>query len=120
MLQGLLHTEYAKGAMSMTAYSRNPAILDIMDRNLQNTYPLNNDESTKAIALSMPHSVDVADVTYHLGRYGEEGLYGSNDPARRHFRMSKLPFFQQYPQLSSKSNALVIAGNISGACEDSI
>lgn len=92
----------------VTAYSRNPSIPSLMQACYEQTFPLYVDDSLRAVSLEMPGAQDIDGVTYHVNRYGDDGLYGVNDPADRSLRNEEMPFKEKYTGLSHPGTALVI------------
>jgi hypothetical protein len=51
-------------------------------------------------------------VAYHLNRYGDEGLFGGEDPAIRQFDSQHGRLIDEFTRLASVRNALVIAAKV--------
>lgn len=74
--------------------------------------PIDTDDELRAMALQMPHASLRGSVVYHLGRYGEDGLFHGADPADQPFRYGEVSLKQQFQELASVRNALVVAARI--------
>ena len=74
----------------------------------EQTFPLRQEEQLRSISLLMPNAQDIDAVTYHVNRYGKEGLYGTHDPAERSLRGELVPFKEKYPELAHPGTSLVI------------
>ncbi len=96
-------------ATFLMAYSRNPAIHRLFEQYHHAPYPHQNSNPKLVEAVAeMPNASIVDGVAYHLNRYGENGLYGVNDPADRIDRTTGLKFKERYPGLQHKGTALVL------------
>lgn len=74
-------------------------------------YPLVNNDELRGIAASMAHATH-SDAMYHLGRYGESGLYVGEDPADNPLTLGGTPLKQQFSGLNCARNALIVAAKI--------
>jgi len=106
----------------VTAYTRNPATVGLMNSVLIYLSPVSNTILMAPYAAEMPHAEEVAFRTYaHLNRYGDNGLYGHHDPADLPYGQAFATLKEQYPVLQHPGNALVLAGARQGsALEQSI
>lgn len=97
----------------LTTYTRNPSVLRMIRAVSSSVYPLDDELELQAMAAAMDHaSLDSSTgVTYHLHRYGEEGLFKGFDPAERSCE-SSMPLKQRFTGLMSVRNALVVAARI--------
>lgn len=64
------------------------------------------------LAGSMNGAEFVDGVAYHVGRYGQEGLYGVSDPANRNLRGDNISLKERFPELSNPGSALVLASKV--------
>ena len=51
-------------------------------------------------------------VAHHIGRYGQNGLYGANDPASRCLRGDDIALKERFSKLSDPGSALVLAAKV--------
>lgn len=93
----------------VTSYSRNPSILKLMQTCYQQTFPLHDDEELHELTLLMPGAESINGVTYHVNRYGDDGLYGINDPADRPLKGDDMPLKEKFDELQHPGTALIIA-----------
>lgn len=100
------------GRYEMIACSRSPKIAKLLNKISTEVVPLDADTRLHELAVSMPYATDVDGVAYHLGRYGEEGLYAEDDPAMHPIRHGDSVFAHLYPELQDVRNALVMASRI--------
>jgi hypothetical protein len=96
----------------LTTYTRNPVVLQMIDRTASATYPLVDDAELCQLAQTMPHAVQSGDATYHKDRYGEQGLFRGNDPATLNIATPPLPLKERFIELSSVRNALVVVARL--------
>lgn len=124
---GIMHPSYQSGGLmprllasqswrlerdEVVAYTRNPKIAQLLRRMSTEVVPFDNDPSLHELALSMPSAQEIDGVVYHIGRYGEGGLYGDEDPAMLPVQKGGLPFKQQFQELQDVRNTLVIAARL--------
>jgi len=95
----------------LTAYTRNPSTVGLLNR-YNGTFPLNRDEELALMAENMNGAELVDGVAYHIGRYGQDGLYGVNDPANRSLKGDNTPLKERFPKLSDPGSALVLAAKV--------
>lgn len=96
----------------ITTYTRNPAILRMIQSQSSSIYPLDlHDPELPTLALQMPHA-EQRDVTYHLRRYDNEGLFGGSDPAEQ--SINDVPLRERFIELKSVRSALVVAARVGG------
>lgn len=95
----------------LTAYTRNPSTVGLLNR-YNGTFPLNRDEELALMAENMNGAELVDGVAYHIGRYGQDGLYGVNDPANRSLKGDNMPLRERFPKLSDPGSALVLAARV--------
>lgn len=95
----------------VTTYTRNPNVLRMIAKISHEIYPIINDDALRNIALQMDHA-SLHDVTYHIQRYGADGLFGDGDPADRPFTTDGIPLKQQFIELTNIRNALVVAARV--------
>lgn len=95
----------------LTAYIRNPSTVGILNR-YNGAFPLNTDKELELLAGSMNGAEFVDGVAYHVGRYGQEGLYGISDPANRSLRGDNISLKKRFPELSNPGSALVLASKV--------
>ena len=111
MLQSYLKPGH--DAAFITAYSRNPAVFRLFEKHHHASYPKHQtDAELASIAAEMPNATIVNNVTYHINRYGADGLYGNNDPAERIDKTTGRPYKETYPLLDDPGTALVLAARI--------
>lgn len=94
----------------VATYTRNPSVIRMIQRqqSVEQVYPLDNADGLKQIAIQMPFAKEGDDgVMYHIGRYGEDGLYGANDPATH---PDNKEFLEKFRQLKVIGNALIVIG----------
>lgn len=95
----------------LTDYTRNPSTVGLLNR-YNGTFPLNRDEELALMAENMNCAELVDGVAYHIGRYGQDGLYGVNDPANRSLKGDNMPLRERFPKLSDPGSALVLAARV--------
>lgn len=95
----------------LTAYTRNPYTVGILNQ-YNGTFPVNSSEKLKSIAGDMEGSELIDGVAYHIGRYGQNGLYGANDPAGRCLRGDDIALKERFSKLSDPGSALVLAAKV--------
>lgn len=92
----------------LTTYTRNPSILRMVQTVSESVYPLNPDDAElHELARRVEHASQ-RDVVYHIDRYGPGGLFGDGDPADRPLHPGGRPLKQQFSELTSVRNALVV------------
>lgn len=91
----------------LATYTRNPAIIKMMQRQSDEIYPLHDDASLRMMALNMDDASEL-DVVYHIDRYGEQGLFVGEDPACRPAEDGDRALKQRFDGLMSVRNALII------------
>lgn len=124
---GIIHPSYQSGGLmpkllasqswrlerdEVVAYTRNPKIAQLLRRMGTEVVPFDNDDALHELALSMPSAQEIDGVVYHIGRYGEDGLYGDEDPATLPMQRDGIPFMQQFQELQDVRNTLVIAARL--------
>lgn len=73
-------------------------------------YPLtHHNDDTATTAQTMPFAETINGVTYHINRYGDNGLYGINDPAERPLRNDTIALKDRFHGLRHPGTALVVA-----------
>ena len=85
----------------LTAYTRNPAILRILGTVARQTDVL------LQLSSPLPHTTLHEGITYHLDRYGPNGLYGRDDPADREYNDRVLK--ERCILLAEPGNALAVS-----------
>jgi hypothetical protein len=96
----------------MTAYTRNPSLLRLLER-VSGVEEILLHDNPEEIAETLDHaSVGHDGHVYHVGRYGPDGLYGSFDPATRIYSTTAL--LNQCVLLSDKNNALAVSVPLQG------
>jgi len=75
-------------------------------------YPASDDEELKELAGKMEHATQISGVTYHIDRYGPDGLFGDDDPAERSYLKRGPALKVMYRQLESVSNALIVTARV--------
>lgn len=95
----------------LTAYTRNPYTVGILNQ-YNGTFPVNSSEELKSIAGDMEGSELIDGVAYHIGRYGQNGLYGANDPAGRCLRGDDIALKERFSKLSDPGSALILAAKV--------
>ena len=98
----------------ITSYTRNPAMLMCIAHYALDgqAYPVNIPEELIDLASEMPHAnVDDDNIGYHIGRYGDTGLYGGFDPADRLYANGQI-FKERFPGLQDIGNALVVVAKM--------
>src|SRR5688572_1011755 len=96
----------------MTAYTRNPALIKMMSGVAISLYPLDNDRSLQEMASYMPHATVQGDATYHIDRYGNDGLFQGSDPAKNRLATAPQTLVERFTELKNIRTALVIASRI--------
>lgn len=96
----------------LTTYTRNPSVIQMLQRVCDVVYPLHGDDRLRGLALDMRHASPRGAAVYHLDRYGEDGLFGDNDPADRRLRGGACSLKEHFMGLQSVRNALIIAARI--------
>lgn len=86
----------------LTAYTRNPGVLRILGK-----VGCVNDILDQKPAIDMPYAIEYEGVTYHIGRYGPNGLYGEEDPADR--MINGVVLKERCKLLVNPNNALALA-----------
>ena len=95
----------------ITAYTRNPSTVGIL-HHFGGAYPLNSDHELISVANAMPEASEINGTVYHIGRYGNKGLYGGYDPADRSLRGDRIPMKERFSELKNKGSALIVASRI--------
>ena len=95
----------------LTAYTRNPSTVGLLNH-YNGAFPLNRDEELALMAENMNGAELVDGVAYHIGRYGQDGLYGVNDPANRSLKGDGMSLKERFPRLSDPGSALVLAAKV--------
>ena len=90
----------------LATYTRNPAILKMIRHVCTDIFPLSAHELLRSYAASLPHVTMINDITYHIDRYGSDGLFKGFDPADNVLDSSSLK--NQFPILQSIRHALAI------------
>lgn len=96
----------------LSTYTRNPAILKMLARKTSALYPVDHSDELRCLAQSMPYATSQDGVAYHVNRYGQNGLFGGDDPADQAFSATNLSLKQQFPLLRSVRNALIITAKV--------
>ncbi|MFZ1316855.1 MAG: hypothetical protein WAQ26_00240 [Candidatus Saccharimonas aalborgensis] len=96
----------------LTTYTRNPAILRMMRHVTSSLAPLDDDHELMALAAAQPHASLRGNVTYHMNRYSEAGLFQGDDPADRPVTKGGVSLKEQFPALQSVRHALVVAARV--------
>lgn len=108
-LELLKHFLYTEKPEYLGAYTRNPGVVRLMSK------------AACADALSpqfhnlsiqMPNSTPIDGKSYHIGRYGPNGLYGGKDPALGCYNGT--PLVRSCPMLHDPNNALAILVPVNG------
>ena len=108
MLRALIN-EYSPEYL--TTYTRNPAVIKMIQRESSALYPLVDEEELRSMAAAMAHAT-YTDAVYHEDRYGKEGLFIGEDPASKSLVPGKATLIQQFPGLVSSRNALILAARV--------
>ncbi len=109
----LMHLVEQQKPEILTTYTRNPHVIRMLARVCDTIYPLVGDENLRDLALKMEHA-SLADVAYHIDRYGEDGLFRGEDPADRPLIVGDAPLKKRFTGLVSVRNALVVAARVRG------
>lgn len=97
----------------LTTYTRNPAVLRMIQHVARDIYPKTTAIDLQNVAVQMPHTyLDEDGSTYHFNRYDEGGLYLTDDPADRPLIDSGISLKEQFPRLDNICHALVVAARI--------
>ena len=94
----------------LTAYTRNPSILRVLEDVSHTDDVLARDPERVAEQLS--YATVHNDIVYHLDRYGPNGLYGLFDPASRVYNGQILR--ERCELLDNPNNALAVAVHLKG------
>lgn len=90
----------------IATYTRNPAVLKMVSYVASKVFPLDEDPVLRDIARRMDNSTLIDGVAYHVGRYGNEGLYGEGyDPAADDLA-------HRFSSLKDIGNSLVVAADV--------
>ena len=95
----------------LAAYTRNPAIIKIIQNESSAVYPLVDDVELHGMATSMSDATYI-DALYHVNRYGEEGLFVGEDPADNPLESGGVSLKQQFSGLASAGNALILTARV--------
>jgi len=96
----------------LIAYTRNPAIVRLLERISGQSNILHHDDPS-ATANTIPHAAIGEDgKVYHVNRYAPNGLYGSVDPAERNYK--GLPLKDQCRLLANPNTALALLVELEG------
>lgn len=102
----------------ITTYTRNPAVMKMVQKHAKSVYPLDNSSELQTLATHMPYAeVDVDGTVYHFNRYDEGGLFRAADPADRPFGEPNLSLKQRFEKLQNIRHALVIAARVATEIE---
>ena len=96
----------------LTSYTRNPAIIRMIQRVADEVYPVEQSEFMRRTALQVPFASAADEAVYHLDRYGPEGLFRGSDPAENPLYKGGARLKETYPALKSIRHALVVAATI--------
>lgn len=96
----------------LITYTRNPAIIKMIQRVADEVYPVDQNETLRRTALRMPFASAADQAVYHLDRYGPEGLFRGFDPADRPLNKEGESLKETFPALKSIRHALVVAATI--------
>lgn len=96
----------------LVACTRSPKIARMLGKISSDVVPIDTNHHLHELAMSMPYATEVDGVAYHIGRYGEEGLYGDDDPASQPLHKGEVPFSQRFPELQDVRNSLVLAARV--------
>lgn len=105
MLHQLVAAEHPE---FLTTYTRNPRIVQMPARVSSSIYPLHQDAQLAKLASNQPHATAIDAATYHVGRYGEQGLFSGEDPASKPLAAYDIALKQQFTELEDVRNALVV------------
>lgn len=108
MLRRLVQQQQPK---FLTTYTRNPAILQMIQRVSSELYPIVPDEELRNLASQMQFASQI-DAIYHLNRYDEGGLFRGDDPADSPFANNEMSLKNQFNELSNVRNALIVAARV--------
>lgn len=93
----------------LTTYTRNPAIVRMMESVVGGTYPIISNDKLKQIAQHMEGATVFDGAVYHINRYDESGLFKGEDPAGRQYEGR--PFYDHFSGLQCARNALIIVSD---------
>ena len=96
----------------LATYTRNPAVLGMLQRVGALTYPLSQDEELETLASQMPYATQLDNVVCHVNRYGESGLFQGDDPANNTYDGTGESFKTRFSGLESVRNALIVTSRI--------
>lgn len=98
---------------TLTTYTRNPSVLRMVRAVSSSVYPLDNDPDLQEMAAAMDHATldQGTGVTYHIDRYGPEGLFLGFDPADRSCETVE-SLKERFTGLVSVRNTLVVAARV--------
>lgn len=96
----------------LTTYTRNPAVIAMLQRVSSEVYPVHDDEHLSQLAAGMTNATLRGDAVYHLNRYDEGGLFGGSDPADRMLHGDSISLKARFTGLINVRNALVIAARV--------
>lgn len=100
-------------ADSLTTYTRNPAVLRMIQHVARDIYPKTIVTDLQDIATQMSYAhTDKDGTTYHFNRYDEGGLYQTDDPADKPLIDGGISLKEQFPRLGNIRHALVVAARI--------
>lgn len=85
----------------LTAYTRNPGLLRVLGT------VAGVADVLEARSITLPNATEHDGVTYHVGRYAPNGLYGSFDPADRTYNGQVLK--HRATLLTNPHNALAVS-----------
>lgn len=98
----------------LATYTRNPAVIRMIGKVAHALYPLDTDVDLRTLAGRMPGAAVRNEATYHLNRYGKEGLFQGSDPADLSIATPPVPLKQRYKELKNPRHALILTAKLNG------
>jgi hypothetical protein len=96
----------------LTTYTRNASVIKMVQRVSSSVFPLEKANALGDMAGEMNNATMQDGTAYHLNRYSDDGLFGGEDPATRRFDSQRGRLIDEFTQLSSVRNALVVAAKV--------
>lgn len=96
----------------LMTYTRNASIVKMIQRVASGVFPIEKDEALGDMASSMNNAAVHDGAAYHMNRYGDDGLFGGEDPATRTFDGEHGRLIDEFAQLASVRNALIVAARV--------
>ena len=96
----------------LITYTRSPAILRMMKKVSEDVYPIDQNDELLSLATSVQYASEYDGNSYHIDRYDEGGLFGSEDPADSTADDSDVSLKDQFTGLQNIRSALIVVSRV--------